>query len=133
MTLAAVSARAPARTAGLAAASAPSLAELPRHNASHVKNKWGEVVRQVHQSGSVAITNHAAIEMVLLDAATYQRLTDDLQALRAEREQAVLDALSARFDERLAQLQQPDAADRLDALFAAQGAIDQPPHAGETF
>ena len=47
-----------------------SLDELPRQNASSVKNKWGEVVRQVQQLGSLAITNHATVEMVLLNAAT---------------------------------------------------------------
>ena len=64
-------------------AALPSIEELPRQNASQVKNKWGEVVRQVRQNGSVAITNHSAVEMVLLDAATYQQLTDSLQALQA--------------------------------------------------
>jgi len=48
----------------------PPLDQLPRQNASQVKNRWGEVVRQVRQSGSVAITHHANVEMVLLDAAT---------------------------------------------------------------
>jgi len=32
------------------------LADLPRHNTSMVRNKWGDIVRQVHQTGSVAIT-----------------------------------------------------------------------------
>ena len=86
----------------------PSLDDLPRQNASQVKNKWGDVVRQVHQVGSVAITNHSAVEMVLLDAATYRQLTEDLGAIKA-REQSVLDELAGRFDAHLAVLQQPDA------------------------
>ena len=53
------------------AAVLPSLNELPRQNASHVKNRWGDVVRQVQESGSVAVTNHSTVEMVLLTAATY--------------------------------------------------------------
>ena len=44
-----------------------SIENLPRQNASQVKNKWGEVVRQVRQNGSVAITHHSSVEMVLLD------------------------------------------------------------------
>ncbi|HSV52613.1 MAG TPA: type II toxin-antitoxin system prevent-host-death family antitoxin, partial [Burkholderiaceae bacterium] len=85
-----------------------SLDQLPRQNASHVKNKWGDVVRQVRQSGSVAITNHATVQMVLVDAAAYQQLTEDVQALKA-REQSVLDELTDRFHARLAVLQEPAA------------------------
>ena len=110
----------------------PALHDLPRQNASQVKNKWGEVVRQVRQSGSVAITNHAAVEMVLLDAATYQQLTEDLQTLGA-REQTVLAELSARFDSRLAVLQQPEAAQGLADLFAARGKLARRPKAGASF
>ena len=110
----------------------PALHDLPRQNASQVKNKWGEVVRQVRQSGSVAITNHAAVEMVLLDAATYQQLTEDLQTLGA-REQTVLAELSARFDSRLAVLQQPEAAQQVVDLFAARGRLARRPKAGASF
>jgi prevent-host-death family protein len=110
----------------------PALHDLPRHNASQVKNKWGEVVRQVRQSGSVAITHHAAVEMVLLDAATYRQLAEDLLSLQA-REQSVLDELGERFDGRLAVLQQPAAAARVDALFEARGRLARPTKAGATF
>jgi len=109
-----------------------SLEQLPRQNASQVKNKWGEVVRQVRQNGSVAITNHAAVEMVLLDAATYQQLTEDLQALQA-REQSVLDELGQRFDARLAVLQAPDAAVNVQALFEARGKLGKRPKAGASY
>ncbi|MDM0034251.1 type II toxin-antitoxin system prevent-host-death family antitoxin [Variovorax sp. J22P271] len=110
----------------------PALHDLPRQNASQVKNKWGDVVRQVRQSGSVAITNHAAVEMVLLDAATYQQLSDDLQTLGA-REQSVLAELSNRFDSRLAVLQQPEAARQVGDLFAARGRLARRPKAGASF
>ncbi|MDM0110978.1 type II toxin-antitoxin system prevent-host-death family antitoxin [Variovorax sp. J22R133] len=109
-----------------------SLEELPRQNASQVKNKWGDVVRQVRQSGSVAITNHAAVEMVLLDASTYQQLTEDLLALRA-REQSVLDDLSDRFKTRLSVLQAPDAAHNVAALFESKGKLAKRPKAGASF
>lgn len=110
----------------------PSLDELPRQNASHVKNKWGDVVRQVRQSGSVAITNHAAVEMVLLDASTYQQLAQDVHAFKA-REQSVLDELTQRFNARLAVLQQPDAAGQVTALFEAKGKLARRPKAGASF
>ena len=109
-----------------------SLEDLPRQNASHVKNKWGDVVRQVRQSGSVAITNHAAVEMVLLDASTYQQLTEDLLALRA-REKSVLDELSDRFKTRLSVLQEPESMHNVAALFESRGKLAKRPKAGATF
>jgi PHD/YefM family antitoxin component YafN of YafNO toxin-antitoxin module len=110
----------------------PELAALPRHNASHVKNKWADVVRHVHQVGSLAITNHANVEMVLLDAATYQQLHQDIQALNA-REQSVLDDLTQRFNDRLAVLQEAAAPGRLDALLAAKGKLRTKPKAGASY
>ncbi|MDQ0044540.1 type II toxin-antitoxin system prevent-host-death family antitoxin [Variovorax boronicumulans] len=114
------------------AAVLPSLNDLPRQNASHVKNRWGDVVRQVQQSGSVAVTNHSTVEMVLLTAATYNQLVEDAQALKA-REQSVLDELGRRFDARLGVLQQPDASAKVGGLFSAKGKLARRPKAGETF
>jgi prevent-host-death family protein len=109
-----------------------SLDDLPRQNASQVKNKWGDVVRQVHQMGSVAITSHSAVEMVLLDAATYQQLTEDLGAIK-EREQSILDDLAGRFNTRLAVLQEPDAQQKVMALFDSRGKLARRPKAGASF
>jgi prevent-host-death family protein len=109
-----------------------ALEDLPRHNATHVKNKWGDVVRQVHKSGSVAITNHANIEMVLLDAATYEQLVGHAAALK-QKEQSVLDDLHKQFDAELAVLQHADANQKVDALFEAKGKTKQRPKAGASF
>jgi len=109
-----------------------SLDELPRQNASQVKNKWGEVVRQVRQSGSVAITNHAAVEMVLLDAETYRRVSNDLQTLKA-REASVLDELTQRFNQRLVVLQQPQAGRKVQALLKAKGKLARRPKVGASY
>jgi len=110
----------------------PGIDELPRQSASQVKNKWGELVRLVQQLGSVAVTNHSAVEMVLLRAATYRQLTQEISALNA-REQVVLDELTHRFDSHLAALQRPDAAQKLNAVFAARGKLKQRPKAGASF
>ena len=110
----------------------PSLAQLPRQNASQVKNKWGDVVRLVRKSGSVAITHHATVDMVLLDAATYQQLTEEITALKT-REKSVLDDLATRFDARLAVLQQADAAGKVGAVFEAKGKLARRPRAGASF
>jgi prevent-host-death family protein len=108
------------------------LDQLPRQSASYVKNKWRDVVREVRDAGSVAITNHAAVEMVLVDAATYEQLTASAAALKAH-EQSVLDQLAAQFDERLAVLQKRDAADKVAAVFASKGQLTTRPKAGTTF
>jgi prevent-host-death family protein len=108
----------------------PALDELPRQNASQVKNKWGDVVRQVQQEGSLAITNHAAVEMVLLTAATYRKVVEIVR----ERNTRELDELARRFEERLAVLQQPDARERLDGLLASKGKMkNNRPVAGKTY
>ena len=115
------------------AADLPLLDQLPRQNSSHVKNKWGDVVRQVRQAGSVAITNHSAIEMVLVDATTYQQLTARAAAFKA-REQAVLDDLAAQFSQRLAVLQTPAAVDSVAAVFKRRGKLlGHRPKAGAAF
>lgn len=110
----------------------PELDQLPRQNASHVKNKWADMVRRVHEEGSVAVTNHSAVEMVLVDAATYRQITESLQALKT-REQTVLDTLSQRFDASLALLQKADAADKVAGLFQAGGKLLARPKAGHSF
>ncbi|WP_413723049.1 type II toxin-antitoxin system prevent-host-death family antitoxin [Sodalis sp. RH23] len=106
--------------------------ELPQANASQVKNKWGEVVRRVHQGGTLAITNHSTVEMVLLDVATYRELTHSLLLLKA-REQSVLDDLTDRFNARLAVLENPDAAVNVASVLARRGALKRRPKAGEGF
>ena len=106
--------------------------DLPRQTASDVKNKWREVVREVRQAGSVAITNHSTVEVVLVDADAYRQLAASAAALK-EREALVLDQLSAQFKERLASLQAPDAGDKAAAVFKRRGQLSTRPKAGTAF
>jgi prevent-host-death family protein len=106
--------------------------ELPRQSATQVKNQWGEVARQVRQQGSVAVTNHSAVDMVLMDAELYRELSKGMALLKS-REQSVLDELASRFDSRLAVLQQPDAGRKLEAVFASRGKLARRPKAGASF
>lgn len=106
--------------------------QLPRANASQVKNKWGEVVRQVHQIGTLAITSHSAVEMVMLDVATYRALTESFMQLKA-REQSVLDELTQRFNKRLEALSLSNASQNALALLDGRGALKRRPKAGESF
>lgn len=111
----------------------PALDDLPRQNATRVKNKWGDVVRQVQQSGSVAVTNHSTVEMVLLDARTYRQLVEDLLALKAQ-ERSALDELNERFNERLASLQDADAGEKVAGLLTSKGRLGAArPNAGASF
>ena len=52
------------------APSLPQIDELPRRNATQVKNQWRDLVREVRASGSVAVTNHDTVEMVVVDSTT---------------------------------------------------------------
>ena len=110
----------------------PTLDQLPRQTASDVKNRWREVVREVRQAGSVAITNHSAVELVLVDAERYEQLTASAAAMKA-REASVLEQLAADFDNRLAVLQRPDAEQKLAAVFAGKGKLVKRPKAGATY
>lgn len=105
---------------------------LPTRSASQVKNQWGDVVRQVRESGTVAITHHANVEMVLIDTATYRRLAEDVRAINAK-EISSLDALDRAFQDRLAVLQRSDASERVDELVAARGKSGRRPKAGASF
>lgn len=110
----------------------PQLEELPRQTASAVKNKWREVVREVRETGSVAITNHSAVEVVLVNAEAYRQLAASAAALK-EREASVLDELAAQFDRRLAGLQGPQAGKQAAAVFERKGRLSTRPKAGSTF
>jgi PHD/YefM family antitoxin component YafN of YafNO toxin-antitoxin module len=108
------------------------LEALPSQNSTQVKNKWGDVVRQVHDQGVVAITHHSSVELVVLSAGTYQSVLDTLAELRS-REQAELDALAEQFRARLAVLQQPQSHDRLARVLASKGRARKAPKAGKGF
>jgi prevent-host-death family protein len=110
----------------------PQLEDLPRQSASDVKNKWREVVREVRQAGSVAITNHSAVEVVLVTAEAYRQLAASAAALK-EREASVLDQLSTQFNERLARLQAPDAGEKAASVFQRKGKLSTRPKAGTSF
>jgi prevent-host-death family protein len=110
----------------------PSLDRLPRQSASNVKNHWREVVREVHKAGSVAVTNHSTVELVLVDAATYEELAASAAALK-ERERSVLDRLEADFSQRLGVLQEPGAGKKAAAVFAGRGKLSKRPKAGGSY
>lgn len=109
-----------------------ALEDLPTQASSEVKNRWGQVVRQVQKTGSLAITHHSNIEMVLSTAEHYQALLAEVARLHA-RERTQLEELSAQFMRRLDKLQQADAHARLARVMEAKGEASVPPIAGQSY
>lgn len=90
-----------------------AIGSLPRTPASAVKKLgWRGVMRDVQKSGRVVVTHHDTPEAVILSASEYEAVVRALAEARG-RDQATLDALRKRFDDRLKALQAPDAATRL--------------------
>jgi len=88
---------------------------LPRTPASDVKKLgWRGVMRTISRMGRVVVTNHNEPEAVILSAEEYGAIMRALHAASA-RDQAALDTLRRRFDERLVSLQAADAGQRLRA------------------
>ena len=110
----------------------PSLEKLPQRNATQVKNKWADVVREVRKLGSVAVTQHNQVEMVVMNAETYQKISALAEEARA-RSEAKLAELSADFDRRLASFKTEGIRDRVESVMSARGRIKRPPKAGTTY
>jgi len=97
-----------------------------------VKNRWVDVVREVRKLGSVAITQHNQVEMVVMDAKTYQKLAAHTEEARA-RSEAGLAELSADFDRRLASFEADGIRDRVENVISARGRIKRRGKAGATY
>jgi prevent-host-death family protein len=110
----------------------PELDQLHKETASAVKNRWRELVAAVHEKGSVAVTTHAKVDLVLVDAEKYKQLSERF-ALLQSRERGVLDRLSADFEKRIAAMQEPGFAAKVGAVFARDGKLRSRPKAGAAF
>ncbi|WP_186764610.1 type II toxin-antitoxin system Phd/YefM family antitoxin [Comamonas flocculans] len=119
-------------SAAAAALAVPAFSALAHTPASDVKKLgWRGVMRVVGEQGAVLVTNHDRPEAVILSTTEYQRLLKAAEAARAIQQDA-LQALRERFDERLASLQAPDAADRLRGLLAQPLSLAGQVRAGQT-
>jgi antitoxin (DNA-binding transcriptional repressor) of toxin-antitoxin stability system len=110
----------------------PRIEELPRRNATQVKNRWSDLVREVRACGTVAVTHHDRVEMVVVEAGKYREMAALVEAAKG-RQQASLAELAAEFDRRLAALQQPDTGDRVEAALRSRGRVTPRPKAGASF
>lgn len=110
-----------------------ALTRLPVAAASSVKKDgWRGMMRALSAQGKLLITNHNQPEAVILSTDEYTRLVQAAQAAN----QAMPDPLAElrrRFDERLATLDNDDAADRLRAVMRSPGQLGGKVKAGSTY
>lgn len=93
---------------------------------------WRGVMKSVNSHGGVVVTNHNEPEAVILPVAEYERLLRRLQAA-GDRDRAVLGELRAKYDARLAGLQEPGAGDRLRDILRKPLELDGKVIAGQDF
>jgi hypothetical protein len=106
--------------------------QLPRRAATQVKNSWGELTREVQAAGTIAVTSHDKVEMVVMHVTRYREITDALESAR-KRQEAALAELTADFDHRLAKLRAPGARQQIDAAMASHGKVSPRPKAGASY
>jgi len=106
--------------------------DLPRRNATEVKNEWGKLKREARVSGGVVVTHHGEDAMVVMDADRYREMVALAETAQGRR-RATIAELSAEFDRHLAQLQARDTHERMDAVLASRGRTRTRPKAGASF
>jgi prevent-host-death family protein len=110
----------------------PQIEDLPRRNATEVKNKWSDLVREVRARGSVAVTHHNKVEMVVVEAERYREMAALAEGITGQRE-AALAELAAEFDRRLDALRTPGTRRRFADAMASKGRVKPRPKAGRSF
>jgi len=99
-----------------AALALKSLESLPRTPASDVKKLgWRGMMKAMARNGQVLVTNHDEPEAVILPVEEYAAILEALREMSA-RDEAMLDNLRRKYDERLNWLDAPDAGELLDGL-----------------
>lgn len=86
--------------------------------ATQAKNRFGEILQTVRDSGPVFIERHGQAQAVVLDIDTYNKLTSN-ERTHQERE---LDHWAREFDSLHARMQTHKARRTVDALFSATDA-----------
>lgn len=87
--------------------------------ATQAKNRFGEILQAVRDSGPVFIERHGQTQAVVLDIDTYNKLTSNKERTQQERE---LDRWAREFDALHARMQTDKARQAVDALFSATDA-----------
>lgn len=109
-----------------------AIEDLPHTPASDVKKLgWRGVMKTVGRAGIVVVTNHNEAEAVILSIDEYGAILRALHDAGSKNE-AALDVLRHRFDERLASLQADDAGERLRSLMQGPTRLGGKVKAGES-
>jgi prevent-host-death family protein len=87
--------------------------------ATQAKNRFGEILQTVRDSGPVFIERHGQAQAVVLGIDAYNELTSNRERTREERE---LDHWTREFDALHSRMQTPEARQAVDALFSATDA-----------
>jgi hypothetical protein len=117
----------------------PPMSALPRdlddmpHRPVSQFAGWRELAQSARANGGVAITEAGHVELVVLTATQYQQMAELAGKQAALAPSPALEALEARYTERLSALQAPDMRDRVNGLLKAKGRFSTAPMAGESF
>jgi prevent-host-death family protein len=87
--------------------------------ATQAKNRFGEILQTVRDSGPVFIERHGQAQAVVLSIDAYNKLTSKRERTPQERE---LDYWTREFDALHTKMQRPEARQAVDALFSATDA-----------
>jgi len=117
----------------VATANSNPLENITETPASDLKRLgWRGVMKGVERAGRVLVTNHREPEAVILSIKEYTALVR-ASALGESAHESALGALRVSFDERLASLRAPDAADRLRSLINQPTKLDGAVKAGASY
>jgi len=111
----------------------PPLAKLPRTPASDLKRLgWRGIMRTLRSKGKLLVTNHDEPEAVIIPVGEYDALMQILEQSQTQAKSA-LAGLRKSFDERLAALQDPSAAARLQSTIRGRTKLDGKVKAGSAY
>ncbi|PNS08880.1 type II toxin-antitoxin system Phd/YefM family antitoxin [Solilutibacter silvestris] len=114
-----------------AALALKSLESLPRTPASDVKKLgWRGMMKAMARNGQVLVTNHDEPEAVILPVEEYAAILEVLREMSA-RDEAMLDNLRRKYDERLKVLQTPEAREKIRTILRRTLKLDGQVIAGE--
>jgi prevent-host-death family protein len=107
-----------------------AIEDLPRTPASDVKKfGWRALMKAIASKGKVVVTNHNEPQAVILSMEAYDAILEAFRAANAS-DEAALEALRDRFDERLASLQSRDANERLKKVMRTDAKLSGKVKAG---
>lgn len=97
--------------------------KLQHHSSSFVRSNWSQLSKSVAQQGSIAITHHTNVEMVLVRAADYEAMVNALEEVKAQK-LSPIDELARKFKQELAQQLSANTQEKMQQLFSSAAVED---------